>query len=113
VEEKKSALKFEKSEGSIFSVEGDGKNIYGEFTLSGIYDSKSGKLSVVKSYKPVEGADFEDDEGDDEIEEEDPYDVAQELADLQADAAEDIDMLKKRMREKQSSEKQQKKTKSS
>jgi hypothetical protein len=116
VEEKATVLEFgakDPAKGWI-AVTGSGKNPFGEFTMSGMFDPKSGKLSIVKTYKVNDEYEDDDDDDDDEdgdIDEDDPADAAQELADLQAAAAEDIDDIRKRMREADHKERDGKKAK--
>ncbi|GBG33057.1 Hypothetical Protein FCC1311_092812 [Hondaea fermentalgiana] len=113
--EKKLKLKFTPREGAdeLMDVSGAGKNPFGEFSLEGQYWPEHGKLSVNKMYKPADDDYADEDDEDDEgaIDEEDPADVAKELADLQADADEDIELIRKRLREQEAKDASRKKSK--
>mmetsp|Transcript_13383 Transcript_13383/g.24779 ORF Transcript_13383/g.24779 Transcript_13383/m.24779 type:complete len:324 (-) Transcript_13383:2074-3045(-) len=115
VTEKGIALKFGSEDDKGFlSVTGHGKNAFGDFTLSGMFHPSSGKMSLVKTYATPDDAFVDDDQQDEEdwdLIDDDPADTAAELADLKADAQEDIESVRKRILESEARDRAKKKGK--
>ena len=92
VEENNVNIEFSSVEGKC-DVSGSGSNVYGAFTLEGLYDPSNRRLAAMKTYALAPAANSDDDEDDFEGEDE-TIDKEAELAALRAEANMSVEELR-------------------